>query len=168
MDLPSRRSLFHTHLSEHFPKVYNYLRRLVRQPEIAEDLTQESFLKAWQAFARFAPPQPFLPWILQIARRTAWDYFRKHREQAGPGILELQTDKRPSPEQNALDQENTRRLEAALQQLPEAQRTAVFLYYKEELDVAGLAVVLKSTKSGVVSLLHRARQRLKKALAPGA
>ncbi|NTV51629.1 MAG: hypothetical protein HGA76_01245, partial [Candidatus Firestonebacteria bacterium] len=50
--------------------------------------------------------------------------------------------------------------------LPEAQRSAVYLYYKEQLDIAGLAIALKSTKSGVMSLLHRARQRLKKTLLP--
>ncbi|NTV53793.1 MAG: RNA polymerase sigma factor, partial [Candidatus Firestonebacteria bacterium] len=80
VDLSQRRSEFHAHLSDNFPKVYNYVRRLVRRPETAEDLTQEAFLKAWQAFDRFDPQKSFLPWILQIARHTALDYFRKHRE----------------------------------------------------------------------------------------
>jgi RNA polymerase sigma-70 factor, ECF subfamily len=168
MDGTGRRSWFHGQLSENFPKVYNYLRRLVRQPETAEDLAQEAFLKAWQALDRFDPAKPFLPWILQIARNSAWDYLRRRRELAQPAVLDLQKDTRPSPEQNLLDQEAAGRLETALQQLPEAQRSAVFLYYKEGLDLAGLAVVLKSTRGGVTSLLHRARRRLKKMLAPGA
>jgi len=168
MDLPARRDVFHSHLTENFPKVYNYLRRLVRQPQIAEDLTQEAFLKAWQAFERFDPQKPFLPWILQIGRRTALDYFRRHREFTQPDKLDLQTDPGISPEQQMLNDETNRRLETALMQLPEAERSALFLYYKEELSVAELAGVIHRSNAGVVSLLHRARQALKKILAPDA
>jgi RNA polymerase sigma-70 factor (ECF subfamily) len=164
MDLQARRQLFQVHLTAHFPKVYNYVLRLVRRPATAEDLTQDAFLKAWQAFDQYDAQKPFQPWIFQIARRTALDYFRKHREFANPDVLAEQSTKTPSPEQNALNQEKTQRLESALQQLPEAQRTAVFLYYVEHLDMSELAQVMKSTKSGVISLLHRARQRMKKNL----
>lgn len=167
MDLSTRRRVFHEYLLETFPKVYNYVRRLVHQPEVAEDLTQEAFLKAWQAFDRFNLQKPFLPWILQIARHTALDYFRKHRERIDLAQASEPKERAPSPEQNLLDQEKSIRLEAALQQLPETQRTAIFLYYQEQLDTAALATVLQKTKSGVESLLHRARQRLQKILTPG-
>jgi RNA polymerase sigma-70 factor (ECF subfamily) len=165
MKLPAQRSAFNDKILEEFPKVYNYVRRLVRRPEIAEDLTQEAFLKAWQAFDRYDMQKPFLPWVLQIARNTALDYFRKHREWPDSGQAPEPVDQAPSPEKSALEHESARHLEAALQQLPELQRTAVFLYYKEQLNIAGLAKVLRSTEGGVTSLLHRARQGLKKLLA---
>jgi RNA polymerase sigma-70 factor (ECF subfamily) len=160
-----RRRLFNQYLATDFPKVYNYILRLTRSPETAEDIVQEAFLKAWNAFGRFDPDKPFFPWILQIARRQALDYFRSQKKLSWE---DLPTDSLPSPgptpEQAALDAETANQLEAALAQLPEPQRSAAYLYYKEELDLKTLAGVLKKSVHATTSLLHRSRENLRKTM----
>lgn len=164
MDSTVQGKKFNDHLVQHFPGVYNYVRRLVRNGTVAEDLTQDAFLKAWQAFERYRPDRPFFPWILQIARRTALDYLKRRHEIQHEGILLSAPDSGADPEQAAQEAENGRILEAALQTLPEIQRTAVYLFYVENLDISELSSILKKSPSGITVLLHRARQKLKKHL----
>ncbi len=164
MDSHDRRERFHAYLTTTFPRVYNYVLRLVRQPATAEDLTQDAFLKAWRAFDQYDRQKDFLPWILQIARHTTLDYLRKHKELLDESLVEQRAGAAPSPEQALLNAEKTQRLDEALQKLPEAQRTAIFLYYVEQLDTAALAKIMRGTQAGVMSLLHRARQGMKKLL----
>jgi RNA polymerase sigma-70 factor, ECF subfamily len=154
-----RRERFQHQLRQDFPRVFNYVLRLVRSPEVAEDLVQEAFLKAWQAFDRFDPVRPFRPWVLQIARRTTLDWFRKHREQPLPEAWEPATSQ-PDPEQQAAASETAERLEYALDSLPEGQRSAALLYYMEELSLEEVAQSLGKSVRATTSLLHRARQAL--------
>jgi RNA polymerase sigma-70 factor (ECF subfamily) len=164
MDAGVRQQKFHEHLVRHFPGVFNYVRRLVSNDSVAEDLTQDAFVKAWQAFGQYDPKRQFFSWVLQIARRTALDYLRRHHEIYHEELLLAAADTRPNPEQLAQLAETRQSLEAALQTLPEIQKTAVFLFYVEELSVAELSTILKKSPSHITVLLHRARQKLKKHL----
>jgi RNA polymerase sigma factor (sigma-70 family) len=157
----ARQAEFSARVEQDLPRVYNYLRRLVRSPQTAEDLAQEAFLKAWSAYDRYDAGRPFLPWVLQIARRLALDAWRRRRELPFPEGLDPADRGRPNPEQQAAAGETAQRLEAALGGLPEAQRTAVFLYYMEGMHLEELAVVLKTSPNAVSALLLRARRRLK-------
>ncbi len=156
---------FQALLTAHYPRVYNYVRRLVRDAAAAEDLTQEAFLKAWRAFDHFDPARPFAPWIFQIARRLALDAWRRRPASSLPeGPAEISS---PGPDPEALAQaaETGARVETALASLPEPQRTAAFLYYIEDLPLEELAKVLGKSVRAATSLLHRARLNLRAKLA---
>src|ERR1051326_4065754 len=60
----------------HSRRVFNFLHQMTRQRQDAEDLTQQTFLKAFNHLARFDPTRPFINWLLTIARRTALNHFR--------------------------------------------------------------------------------------------
>jgi len=158
-----RRQRFDRYLAEDFPKVYNYILRLIRSPQSAEDIVQEAFLKAWNAYDRFDPSKPFLPWIMQIARNLALDHLRRRREVPGDeSWLEQSPSPAASPERELLRAEEARRLEQALGRLPEPQRTAAYLYYVNGLSLAEIGRVLKKSERAATSLLHRARENLRK------
>ena len=61
--------------------VFSLLYRMVRDRELAEDLAQETFLKAWKALARFDPGRRFSSWIFKIAHNSALDELRRRRRQ---------------------------------------------------------------------------------------
>ncbi len=161
MPIPDRE-LFNGFLEKYFVRVYNYLLRLLRSPEKAEDLTQEAFLRAWESFRRYDRSRPFLPWILRIARNRALDHMRRNREQPQ---AEFPTLTGPaSPERDLLKQEENAALESALLALPEKQRTAVYLYYIEEMPLPGVARVVGRSPAAVAALLHRARAAMRECM----
>lgn len=66
--------------SAHSPRVYNFVRRMVRSPEAARDLSQETFLRAFQAAPKYRGDAPVEIWLLGIARNVVREWLRKHRE----------------------------------------------------------------------------------------
>jgi RNA polymerase sigma-70 factor, ECF subfamily len=155
---------FHRILLDYFPRVYNYLLRFVRQPEIAEDLTQESFLKAWQKRNTFNPKQSLPTWLYSIARHTMIDAFRKKREILDATIEQQESISGHNPESELAEQEKRDLVDKALDTLPEHYATVVYLYYHEEMGLQEIAQVLKKSVRATTSLLHRARAELREAM----
>jgi RNA polymerase sigma-70 factor (ECF subfamily) len=138
--------------------------RMTGNAHDAEDLVQETFLRAYRAIDRFQPGTSARAWLLTILQRVRTDAFR--RRQRRPQTVEL-TDEAPqvavAPAQNALAS-GYEELERALSGLPETFRTAVVLRDVQDLSYAEIAEALGVPVGTVMSRIHRGRALLRAAL----
>ena len=136
---------------------------ILQNREEAEDIVQDTLVKAWKSRWRVRDPEKFPAWLSTIARHRARDVARRRRPEPLPHDLE--TAQTVENESADFDQE----VHAALAQLPELHRVAVTLRYFEELDYATIEQTLGLTNGALRGILGRAlgimRKRLKPALA---
>jgi RNA polymerase sigma-70 factor (ECF subfamily) len=149
-------------------RVYGVALRIVRAHDVADDVTQEAFLRAWRSLDRFELGRPFGPWVCRIAANLAVNHVRspRAREEGLPdGHAETRTNA-PGPLGALLDAEGASVLERAMGQLPQEQRAVLVLRVVEELSYAEIAETLGISPGTVMSRLFRARERLAQALSP--
>jgi RNA polymerase sigma factor (sigma-70 family) len=149
-------------------KVYALCFRLGGSHDVADDLTQEAFIKAFQAIGSFDERYGFGGWIARIAANNAYNYLQRQKFQLDGEESELALGQMaaadPDP-QTALSQKETdRRYQEALAQLPPEYRIVFVLRMQEDMSYADIAATLKINEGTVMSRLHRARQRLLEAL----
>jgi len=130
----------------------------------AEDLAQDTFVRAFVHFERFDPERPVLPWLIAIARRLCLDLLRRRKMTAGLETLPVRDETSPSPEREASAREELSRLDRALDELGEGPREAVILFHIEEMSYRDIAAALEAPMGTVMTWLHRGRAQLKKAL----
>jgi len=149
-------------------RVYGVALRIVHAHDVADDVTQEAFLRAWRSLDRFELGRPFGPWVCRIAANLAVNHVRspRAREEGLPdGHAETRTNA-PGPLGALLDAEGASVLERAMGQLPQEQRAVLVLRVVEELSYAEIAETLGISPGTVMSRLFRARERLAQALSP--
>lgn len=140
---------------------------ILQNREEAEDVVQDTLIKAWKSRWRVRDPEKFPAWLSTIARHRARDFARRRRPEPLPHDFEsVETVEATTDAENmVLNSE----VQAALSQLPELHRMAVTLRYFEELDYATIERTLGLTNGALRGILGRAlgvmRRRLKPALA---
>ena len=144
-------------------RVLRFCWRLLRSPD-AEDLAQDTFVRAFVHFERFDPERPVLPWLIAIARRLCLDVLRRRKVTAGIEAMPVSDQKVPSPEREASAREELRHLDRALDQLGEGPREAIILFHIEEMSYRDIAAALEVPIGTVMTWLHRGRAQLKLAL----
>ncbi|NPA27398.1 MAG: sigma-70 family RNA polymerase sigma factor [Chloroflexi bacterium] len=147
-------------------RVYGFLRAYTGDPELADELVNDVFLRVWKALPKYREQQQFLAWLFRIARNAAVDKFRRQKRRAWLGLDALLPGEdvdttTPHPETAALTQEEYQRLDEALQQLPETYRTVLVLRFLEGLTTAEIAQVLGRSENAVRVLQHRALKALR-------
>src|SRR5262245_55895651 len=149
-------------------RVYGVALRIVRAHDVADDVTQEAFLRAWRSLERFELGRPFGPWVCRIAANLAVNHVRspRAREEGLPEAHAETRSREPGPLGALLDAEGARVLEAALAELPQEQRAVLVLRAVEELSYAEIAESLGISAGTVMSRLYRARERLALVLRP--
>ncbi len=145
--------------------VFNVCYRLLGERREAEDLAQETFLRAWERLHTFDVERPFLPWI----RRVAANLCLNHLPARAPDFPELDDERdRANPEsgppQLVEGRQQSEQLRAALTSLPPRYRLALELRHFQELSYEEIAQTLNRPLSDVKSDLFRARKLLKSAL----
>jgi RNA polymerase sigma-70 factor (ECF subfamily) len=135
--------------------VYSYARREIS----AEDLVQETFLRAYDRLETFNPDYRFKTWLLAIANNLGVDTLRRRRElvEFNP---EMHAPVSRSPEAEAVDADRSRGVREAIATLPETYGVPLVLRYTEGLSYAEIAEVLSITVPAVKSRLFRARNML--------
>jgi RNA polymerase sigma-70 factor (ECF subfamily) len=146
-------------------RIFRFLANSCGSEADAREITQDTFLRAYQAIDKFDSNLAFRPWLFTIARRKCIDHYRS----APPPSVELPPDTPDANDPSELlarreDRQNLWRL--ARQCLPEAQFQALWLRYAEDMSVAETARVLHKTQTHVKVLLFRARQTLARELEP--
>jgi RNA polymerase sigma-70 factor (ECF subfamily) len=131
----------------------------------AEEVTQDTFVRAFTSMARFDPSRPLLPWLATIARRLCLDRLRRQRQDPMEDLAERVADEAPGPEQEASGREMLARMEEELKRLPEGQREALLLFHVEGLAYKDIARVLRVPMGTVMTWIHRGRKKLKSSLA---
>lgn len=131
----------------------------------AEEAAQDGFVKAWRALGRFRPGAPFRPWLLRIVANEAHNRRRSsgRRVQLAVRAATEQTsgDAAPSPETVALSAEQSRTLIAAVNELPEEQRSVIALRYFVGLSEHEVGQALGLPTGTVKSRTSRALERLR-------
>lgn len=151
------------------PRLLRYLRRKVGDVHTAEDLVQETFLKAYRNLGRYDPSRSFTTWLFTIAARLAISHARSRRPAAALGEYDPVDTGRSDPAETVARAEQHRGLWVrASRVLGGDQFSALWLRYAEEMSVRDIAGVMCRTRSGVKVLLHRARRRLMKVAVPAA
>ena len=133
---------------------------ILQNREEAEDVVQDSLVKAWKMRWRVRDPEKFPPWLSMIARHRAHDVFRKRRPDFTHETIE--TTEVNTPETSAMDQQ----LHSALATLPELHRAALTLRYFEEMDYRTIENTLGLTNGALRGILGRALGSLRKQLRP--
>jgi RNA polymerase sigma-70 factor (ECF subfamily) len=152
----------------HQRRVYGVALRIVRSHDVADDVAQEAFLRAWRSLDRFELGRPFGPWVRRIAANLAVNHVRspRAREEALPEGHAETPSRDPGPLAAVLGDEARRVLDEAVAALPAPQRAVFVLRAVEELSYAEIAEALGISPGTVMSRLFRARERLARALAP--
>ena len=153
-------------VSKYMKRVVSIAWGIVRNADDAEDLAQEAFVKAYQTIERFKPGEPFGPWIYRIVTNLALDVL-KHRQRFRHEEL---TDSHPAArgdraDLSAFSNELARRIDAAIQALPEMQRVVARLFLVEHFEHAEIAAMTQLSEGTVRSHLSLARAKLRERLA---
>ncbi|HMD06202.1 MAG TPA: sigma-70 family RNA polymerase sigma factor [Candidatus Acidoferrum sp.] len=159
----------------------NFLYRMVRAREEAEDLAQEVFLRVYRARKDYVPSAKFTTWLFRIATNLALNSVRDNRHQRmevsldAPVIIDAEdgdekpldiAEKHPNIEQYMIEEARKKMIRHAIDKLPEKQRAAVLLHKYQELDYGDIAKILECSESALKSLLFRAYETLRVELAP--
>src|SRR5215207_10069565 len=171
---------FETLVNERTSEIYGLLYRLTENAEEARDLTQETFLRAFQSIVHFRGESDLRTWIYRIAidqARNRWRWWKRRRRDAtvsidapeiGGGRLGLVSTLRSKtakdPEQDALESERERALKKALSSLKRVYREAVVLRDIEGFAYEEIATALDINVGTVKSRLARGRQELRRKL----
>jgi RNA polymerase sigma-70 factor (ECF subfamily) len=143
--------------------IFRFCWRLVRSAD-AEDLAQDTFVRAFVHFERFDPERPVLPWLVAIARRLCLDLLRRRNVATRLETLSVGDPPTPGPEGEAAFREQLSRLDRALGDLAEGPREAIILFHIEEMSYRDIAAALEAPMGTVMTWLHRGRAQLKRAL----
>jgi RNA polymerase sigma-70 factor (ECF subfamily) len=154
----------------HYRQVRGLCRQLLGSTERAEDAAQESFVRAYRAWETRDPAQPFIAWIMRIARNHCLDLLRRRsREKKLFGDEEVETVAAEAPGADglgaALTAERAAEVNAAVAKLPERYRVPLALAYFGDQDYDEIAEALGITRNHVGVLLCRAKQLLRQSLA---
>ena len=146
----------------HQDRVFGFILRMLDARDEAMELTQDVFVKAWQALPGWRPEARFSTWLLQIARNAALDQLRRRRLiQFAPLDDGLDVaDTAPGPEACYASRQRQVLLEHALQQIAAEHREILLLREVEDLSYGELAAVLGIAEGTVKSRLARARAAL--------
>lgn len=158
-------------------RLYNYILRMVGNPQDAEDVLQEVFLRAYQGLPNFDGRSKLNTWLFQIATNLCIDFYRRRSRriqtvpfQTGssdwfdtePEEVEFADTQLPNPMEALLDKELQQVVERALEALSPKLKTVLLLYDVEGLSYEEIAQALRIPMGTVKSRLHLARSEVQK------
>jgi len=148
---------------KHVVRVYRHIYYMVNDTRETEDLTAQTFLKAWEAVGRYKERgAPFVAWLLRIAHNVTVSHLRAKRDhgELEDVFVDVKMDRNPEQAlEQSTDEKNVRE---AVQKLREEQRQVIMLRFVEELDYREVAQVLGKSVPAVRVIQHRALGNLRK------
>lgn len=144
------------------PQIFALIVQIVENREDAEELTQDTFLKAYDNLKKFKQDSSFATWIYRIAYNTALDATRKKKktiyveEEKLAFLSDAQIDEMLDDDSD----ENCEKLKLALARLTGEEKTLLSFFYEEEKSIREIAEITSETESNIKVKLHRTRQKL--------
>ena len=164
-DRATARAFVERLYAAHHGEIYAYLARMLRDDELAADLTQETFVKAYRAYDTLQDPNRARAWLYQIAGRTALDELRRRKIVRFVPWTGESRGESASAEDLVLRARLSADLERALMRIPPRQRQALLLAELHELSGIELADAMGVSHVAARALLTRGRESLRQALA---
>jgi RNA polymerase sigma-70 factor (ECF subfamily) len=158
--------------------VMNFIFGTLRDETEAEDVAQNTFVQVWKSRARYERTAKFSTWLFTIARNLCLNEIRRRSRHPAESLEEThgENDEMPSRQfedknivlatENVLHGELAKKIEEALTELPENQRTAILLCRRDEVSYEEIAEILGCSLSATKSIIHRGRETLKEKLKP--
>ena len=165
-DRASARAFVERLYAAHHAEIYAYLCRMVRDDELAADLTQEAFLKVYENLERFRPSGRFFPWLYTIGLNLARDHLRRQKN-AVEKTAELQLEAcdlhqgPPDHDSAYLQHLDAERLPLLMAALPIDYREALVLRFHEGLTMRDVGLALGISTSGAKMRVQRGLQRMR-------
>ncbi len=163
--LSGRRGAFEELVDRHRTRVFSVLLRTIGDRDMAEDLTQETFIRAYRRLDAFSPEvAQFSTWLVTIAARIGIDAHR--RKKPGESLERLSEEKGFDPpsegrtERGAESEAVSQLIHASLSRLPERQRMAVTLKHIEDLPFTEVARIMGCSVNSAKVHAHRGRKQL--------
>ena len=172
------REAFSQLVEKYKQPVINLTGRMLRDETEAEDLAQAVFVQVFKSARNYERKAKFTTWLFTIARNLCLNEIRRRArhpaeslDQTHPGqedqpLLQVEDRRTDSPPDTLLRTELVTKIDEALSELPENQRTALLLCRQEELSYEEIAEVLGCSLAATKSLIHRGRETLKLKLKP--
>jgi RNA polymerase sigma-70 factor (ECF subfamily) len=155
---------FESEVMPHARALFGGALRLTRNPQDAEDLVQETLLRAYRGFAGYRPNSNVRAWLYTILHRVRTDLLRKKGR--SPQTTEMTDDGPPvAPEHEAVLTAGNEDVQRALAEVPEVFRSALVLRDVEEFSYDEIAGILGVPVGTVMSRIHRGRAALRRLLA---
>lgn len=163
-------SAFEALYGRHKGPLHRFLRRQLRDPALADELFQDVWQKVLAARGGWRPEAAFSTWLYRIAHNRLADHWRAARHRpAAPADAELRLEAIPdpeTPERTLSDFEQRRRLQRALDELPDEQREVVLLRLEQELTLEQIGEITGAGRETVKSRLRYAMDKLRARLRP--
>jgi RNA polymerase sigma-70 factor (ECF subfamily) len=154
-------------------RIYRYVLRLVKNPAEAEDLTQDTFLRAYRGRESLRDPQAVRGWLYRIATHVCLDRLRQRKPQVsidtgeGADRVNVAVSKSPSVLEITERKETSACVQRCLDFLPDSYRAVILLHEAHSLTAAEIADLLGVTVMTVKIRLHRARRKLQRVMETG-
>lgn len=164
------KKAFEVLYNEYYDKLYFFVLKNVGRKDVAEDITQESFLKAMEGISTLEDPANFSTWLHGIAFHKCKDIFRKEKRSAYfdsdeemDAVMENVSLNEPVmvPEDYATDKERAAELKKMIDELKPDMKSAIILYYYDDMSVADVAKALDMNENAAKQKLFQARKKLK-------
>jgi RNA polymerase sigma-70 factor, ECF subfamily len=140
----------------HYGRVHRTIQGMTGNSSVAEELTQEAFLKAWKGLPQFGFKSSMKTWLFQVAINTGRDWLRTHRHTTPLLVQESQSCSLPFPESKAVQE--------ALLELELEMRELLILHYYEGLKLDEISDILKIPMGTVKSRLYTAKRTMRQLL----
>jgi RNA polymerase sigma-70 factor (ECF subfamily) len=172
--LQGNQKAYEALLARHNRAIFHVVLKIVRNHEEAQDLVQETFMKAFNALASYRSEYRFSTWLYKIAANCAIDHVRKKRIEAlsldkpietRDGQVEYEVpDSSWDPEQDLVRKQKLRSIDEAIESLPEKYREVIIYRHRDDKPYEEIARILRVPVGTVKARIFRARELLKKKL----
>jgi len=154
-------------VKQHQTRIHSYILRMVRDQSLAEDLTQEAFIRAYRKLHLYDPDRPFLPWLFRLAANLTRNHLRsagrREQPQAPERLTLIHSDQTPSDER-ASQRQMLRQVDRALDRLAPKYRAPMVLKHIEGMSYAEISQVLGVSVWALKMRVSRARAQLREML----
>ncbi|MGR9073803.1 MAG: RNA polymerase sigma factor RpoE [Gammaproteobacteria bacterium] len=157
-------------------KIIQLVNRYIKDPVEAQDVAQETFIKAYRALARFRGDSAFYTWLYRIAINTAKNHLVSRARRSSDFELDVQEAEQidsslklknlETPDQILINDDIVRTIRTAIDELPEEMRTAIMLREFEGMSYEDIAITMECPVGTVRSRIFRAREAIDNKLKP--
>lgn len=144
--------------------IFTLALKMVKSREEAEEISQDTFIKAFKNLSKFKGESKFSTWLYKIGYRTALDSLKKHKEKYSTDTIDEITFNKIKSTENILEgierKERAEIINNCILRLPEDERTILWMFYFDELSLKEIIAITNFSEANVKVKLHRARKRL--------
>jgi RNA polymerase sigma-70 factor, ECF subfamily len=162
-------SAFSELVKKYLKPIYNFLYHFVSDREALDDITQETFIKAWKHIEKFDRERNFKVWIFSIAKNTAFDWLKKKKtipfstftDDEGNNKLDNISEDSILPHEILIRADSAKILEEKLKKIPDIYRVILLMHYKEDFSLQEIAKILDKPYNTIKSQHQRGLMKIR-------